>query len=82
MQQGCMLTICDLFTMHDGVQCGGKAVVSIMDDGEEIDRLHFEGKVGPSGYQRWYTGKPGLKAKIVSGPGVIQMRVENDAQDE
>lgn len=82
MQQSYVLTIRDLFTVHDGVQCGGKAVVSIMDDGEEIDRLCFEGKVGPDGYQRRYTGKPGLKAKLVSGPGVIQMRVENDAQDE
>lgn len=71
MQQSYVLTIRDLFTVHDGVQCGGKAIVSIMDDGEEIDRLCFEGKVGPDGCQRRYTGKPGLKAEIASGPGTI-----------
>lgn len=82
MQQSYVLTIRDLFTVHNGVMCGGKAVVSIMDDGEQIDLVHFEGRVGPDGFKRRYTGKPGLKAKIVSGPGVIQMRVENDAQEE
>lgn len=82
MQRSYVLIIRDLFAVRDGVMCGGLAFVSIVDDGEEIDRLHFEEKVCPDGYQRRYTGKPGLKAKIVSGPGVIQMRVENDAQDE
>ncbi|GLO52472.1 hypothetical protein PPUN110474_38730 [Pseudomonas putida] len=71
MQQSYVITIRDLFTVHNDVQCGGRAVVSIMDGGKEIDQLLFEGKVGPEGYQRRYSGKPGLKANIVSGPGSI-----------
>ncbi len=69
------LNIRDLFTTSRGVICGAKTEVVILDGGKEIDRLTFEGKVGPGGegYSRGYNAKPGLEAKIVSGPGSITM---------
>lgn len=69
------LIIRDLFTTSNGALCGAEAVVAILDGEAEIDRLSFKGKVGPGGdgYVRIYTAKPGLKARIVSGPGSINM---------
>lgn len=69
------LTIRNLFSMSRGALCGAKTEVAILDNGKEIDQLTFEGKVGPGGegYSRSYSAKPGLKAKIVSGPGSITM---------
>jgi hypothetical protein len=74
-QEGCMqpnqrymLTIHDLFTITGGVLCGAEAEVAILDDGVEIDRMKFSGKVGP-GYRRSFTGKPGLIAKLSGCPG-------------
>ena len=69
-----ILTIHDLFTMPSGVLCGAEAEVAILDGETEIDRLKLAGKVGPNGagYRRIYTGKPGLTAELVSGPGEVQ----------
>lgn len=69
------LTIRDLFTTFNGALCGAETVVAILDGDVEIDRLSFMGKVGPGGdgCVRAYTAKPGLKARIVSGPGSINM---------
>ena len=70
-----MLTIRDLFAMSGGVVCGADAEIAIMDGDNEIERLTFSGKVGPDreGYRRSYIGKPGLNAKVASGPGSITM---------
>lgn len=70
-----LLNIRNLFTTSCGALCGAITKVAILDNGKEIDRLTFEGKVGPGGegYSRSYSAKPGLKAKIVSGPGSITM---------
>lgn len=70
-----MLTIHDLFAITKGGICGAEAEVAILDGEAEIDRLSFKGKVGPGGdgNVRTYTAKPGLKARIVSGPGSINM---------
>lgn len=74
-----MLTIQDLFAMSGGALCGSEAEVAILDGDVEIERLQFSGKVGPGGdgYRRSYTGKPGLTAKLVVGPGRIQFAEEN-----
>lgn len=71
--QNYMLTIRDLFTVRDGVVCGGESFVAIMDGQMEVDRMRFTGKTGPGGdgYRRSYIGKQGLTAKLVSGPGRI-----------
>ncbi|AMS18359.1 hypothetical protein A3218_01935 [Pseudomonas chlororaphis] len=73
-----MLTIHDLFTITGGVLCGAEAEVAILDDGIEINRMKFSGKVGPGGpgYRRSFTGKPGLTAKLVTGPCHIQLAEE------
>lgn len=73
MPQRYMLTIRDLFIVRDGVECGGESFVAIMDGPMEVDRMRFTGKTGPGGdgYRRRYTGKPGLTAQVVSGPGRI-----------
>jgi hypothetical protein len=73
VSQRYMLTIRDLFTVCSGALCGAEIVIAIFDGDTEIDRLRFEGKVGPGGegYRRSYTGKPGLTGQIVSGPGDI-----------
>ncbi|WP_039012508.1 hypothetical protein [Pseudomonas brassicacearum] len=70
------LNIRDLFAMSGGKLCGAEVVVAILDGDTEIERLSLEGKVGPGGdgYSRSYSGKPGLKAKIVSGPGEIRFK--------
>lgn len=73
MQQRYVLTIWDLFTMNGSDVCGGEAVIAIMDGDREVDRVTVSGKCqNPNGYRRSYTGKPGLTARIVSGPGRIQ----------
>ncbi|MHC8299622.1 hypothetical protein [Pseudomonas sp. ZS1P83] len=71
-----VLTINDLFTKPGGVLCGVETEVAILDGDVEIDRLQYSGKVGPGGdgYRRSYTGKTGLSAKIVSGPGSINFQ--------
>ena len=67
-----LLTIHDLFTITDGGICGADAEVAILDDGVEIDRMKFSGKCqSKDGYSRSYHGKPGLEAKLASGPGRI-----------
>ena len=67
-----MLTIHDLFIVTDGVLCGAETEVAILDGGVEIDRMKFSGKrQSEEGYSRSYTGKPGLIAELVSGPGRI-----------
>ncbi|ANF84820.1 hypothetical protein A7J50_1387 [Pseudomonas antarctica] len=72
-----MLTIYDLFGVTDGGVCGAEAEVAILDGGVEIDRVKFSGKCqSKDGYRRAYTGKPGLIAKLESGPGQIQFAAE------
>lgn len=71
MLQNYTLTIRDLFSVSNGVLCGAETQVAIIDDGVEVDRVAFTGKC--EHYQRRYTGKPGLKAIIASGPGSIEM---------
>lgn len=68
-----VLTISDLFTISGGLICGAEAEVAIFDGETEIDRVKFCGKVGPGGKgcRRSYSGKPGLTAQLVSGPGQI-----------
>ena len=67
-----MLTIHDLFTVTEGDICGAEAEVAILDGGVEIDRMKFSGKCeSKEGYSRAYTGKPGLTASLVAGPGRI-----------
>lgn len=71
MQQDYILTIRGLFSMSKGDQCGAETQVAILDNGVEVDRVHFRGKCQQ--YQRPYSGKPGLSATIASGPGTITM---------
>ncbi|MFJ2526192.1 hypothetical protein ACIOWB_24005 [Pseudomonas capeferrum] len=71
MQQNYILTIRDLFLMNKDDQHGAETQVAILDNGVEVDRVHFRGKCDQ--YQRLYTGKPGLSATIASGPGTITM---------
>jgi len=73
MQQRYVLTIWDLFTMSGSDVCGGEAVIAIMDGDQEVGRMTLSGKCqSPSGYRRSYTGKSGLTARMVSGPGSIE----------
>lgn len=73
-----VLTIHDLFTIADGGICGAEAEVVILDAGVEIDRVKFSGKCqSKDGYRRSYTGKPGLTAKHVTGPGRIRFQAES-----
>lgn len=76
VSQRYMLNIRDLFTVCSGSLCGAEIVIAVFDGDTEIDRLRFQGKVGPGGegYRRSYTGKPGLNAQIVSGPGGINFQ--------
>ncbi|KAA0983319.1 hypothetical protein [Pseudomonas sp. ANT_J28] len=72
-----VLTIHDLFTITDGGICGAEAEVAILDGDVEIDRVKFTGKCqSKDGYRRAYTGRPGLAAKLVSGPGRIRFAEE------
>lgn len=74
-----VLTIHELFTVTDGHICGAEAEVAILDGGVEIDRMKFSGKCqSKDGYSRAYTGKPGLTAGLVSGPGWVRF-VAKDA---
>lgn len=73
MQQRYVLTIWGLFKMNGSDVCGGEAVIAIMDGDREVDRVTVSGRCeSPSGYTRSYTGKPGLTARMVSGPGSIE----------
>ncbi|MDS9879473.1 hypothetical protein RMI40_32085 [Pseudomonas protegens] len=74
MQQRYVLTIWDLLTIHEGGASGGESFVAIMDGQSEVDRMKFTGKTGPggNGYRRSYTGKQGLTARLISGPGRIR----------
>jgi len=73
-----MLTIHDLFAITDGVLCGSEAEIAILDGGFEIDRMKFSGKCqSKDGYRRAYTGKPGLTAQLVSGPGRISFQASS-----
>lgn len=73
--QSYTLTILDLFVLTRGAICGAEAVVAIFDGDTEIDRMSFKGKVGSGGdgYCRTFVAKPGLTAKIISGPGSITL---------
>lgn len=72
MQQRYVLTIWDLFTMNGSDVCGGEAVIAIMDGDREVDRVTVSGKCqSTSGYRRSYTGKPGLTARLISGPEAL-----------
>ena len=72
-----ILTIFDLFTIGDGGICGADAEVAILDGGLEIDRVKFSGKCqSKDGYNRAYTGKPGLTAGLMSGPGRIRFEAK------
>lgn len=73
MQQRYLLTMQNLFTINDGVISGGKAEIALLEDDMEVDRLNLTGKVGPgeSIYCRDYVGKPGLRAKLLTGVGQI-----------
>jgi len=73
--QGYILTIKDMFAVSGGAICGADATIAIMDGEREIDSLTFSGKVGPGGQgaRLTYNGKPGLTAKVTSGPGSITM---------
>lgn len=73
--QSYMLTIKNMFAMSGEAISGANAEIAIMDGDNEIERLTFSGKVGPGGegYRRSYIGKPGLNAKVASGPGSITM---------
>ncbi|XVJ46799.1 hypothetical protein ACDZ94_20060 [Pseudomonas sp. UBT] len=72
-----MLTIRDLFIVTENGICGAEAEVAILDCGVEVDRVKFSGKCqSKDGYRRAYTGKPGLIAKLESGPGQIQFAAE------
>ncbi|MFC0666257.1 hypothetical protein ACFSKY_00180 [Azotobacter chroococcum] len=67
MNQDCWYEL----TIHSlGLESGGKqAEISIFEDGIEIDRLAFRGRVsmeGP-GYRKFYSGRPGLTAEAASG---------------
>ncbi|MNE45685.1 hypothetical protein D3C80_1399820 [compost metagenome] len=74
MQQLYMLTIWDLFTIREGAVSGGESFVAIMDGQTEVERMRFTGKTGPggNGHRRSYTGKKGLTARMISGPGRIR----------
>lgn len=75
MQHRYMLTVWDLFTTKESDVCGAEAVIAITDGDQEIDRVMISGKCESlSGYSRGYTGKSGLTARMVSGPGRIGFR--------
>lgn len=75
------LTIHDLFAVTEGSICGAEAVVAILDDGVEIDRVKFSSKCqSEGGYSRSYHGKSGLQAAFVSGPGWISFQASYAAE--
>jgi hypothetical protein len=69
------LNIRNLFGTSSSVVCGVEVVVALLDGDTEIDRLNFKGKVGPGGdgFSLSYTGKPGLRAEIISDPGSVTL---------
>jgi hypothetical protein len=75
ISQRYILTIYDLFTITDGVISGAESEVAILDGCIEIDRMKFSGKCqSKDGYRRSYTGKLGLTAQHVTGPGRIRFQ--------
>lgn len=85
MQQRYMLTIWDLFTMSGSDVSGGEAVIAIMDGDQEIGRITISGKCqSQDGYRRSYTGKPGLSARVIAGPGTVALQSIQgiDSRDE
>lgn len=82
MQQRYMLTIWDLFTMSGSDVSGGEAVIAIMDGDQEIDRITISGKCqSQNGYRRSYTGKPGLTARLISGPEALSLAWDKSGVD-
>lgn len=68
-----ILTAYDLFVLREGVTVGAEAEIAVLDGTSEIDRMYLSGKLGPGheGCRLSYFGKPGLIAKLVTGPGRI-----------
>ncbi|MCX5511335.1 hypothetical protein [Pseudomonas sp. BJa3] len=82
MQQRYVLTIWDLFTMSGSDVSGGEAVIAIMDGDQEVDRITISGKCqGQNGYRRSYTGKPGLTARLTSGPKALSFAWDKSEAD-
>lgn len=82
MQQRYMLAIWDLFTMNGSGVCGGEAVIAVMDGDQEVDRVTVSGKCqGQNGYLRSYTGKPGLTARLMSGPKALSFAWDKSDAD-
>ncbi|WP_256659309.1 hypothetical protein [Pseudomonas sp. F16(2018)] len=82
MQQRYVLTIWDLFTMSGSDVSGGKAEIAIMDGDQEVDRMTLSGKCqSPNGYCRSYTGKPGLTARLISGPKALSFAWDKSDAD-
>lgn len=71
MQQVYILQVRDLGSMSKGEQYGAETYVAILEDGAEVGREVFRGKCKQ--HQRRYTGRPGLSAVIITGPGSITM---------
>ena len=68
-----ILTVFGLLAMRGDRVINAEAEVAVLDGDTEIDRLSFSGKVGlgKEGCRRSYLGRPGLTAKLASGPGRI-----------
>lgn len=82
MQQRYMLTIWDLFNLNGSDVIGGEAVIAIMDGDQEVDRITISGKCqSPNCYRRSYTGKPGLAARLVSGPDTLSFAWDKSGAD-
>lgn len=82
MQQSYVLTIWDLFKVRGSGVCGGEAVIAIMDGDQEVDRVTVSGKCqSPNGYRRSYTGKPGLTARLISGPKALSFAWDKSDAD-
>lgn len=76
MQQRYVLAIWDVFTMSGSDACGAETVIAVIDGEQEVDRFIVNGKCqNPDGYRRGYDGRPGLSARLVSGPGRISFDV-------
>ena len=65
------LALSDVFELMDGAICGTALEIVILDGETEIDRLQRRGMVASGSYRETYRGKPGLRARLVSGSGVM-----------
>jgi hypothetical protein len=65
------LALSDVFELVDGAICGSNLEIVILDGETEIERLQRRGKITSGGYRERYRGKPGLRARLVSGPGAL-----------